>query len=139
MREQDACSFGVKLLEGGQERLIGVRPWTSDSLALEPSSLEEKFGRLVGATELDKGPASQTKLHVQPGFRNDVLRTEQVIIGCGGGFHQECTQPHSPVAKWMAEVDIALNDEGQQYGNLDEASAIARVPPQRHGYLVWGP
>ena len=105
-----------------------------ESLRL-PSSLEEKFGRLVGATELDKGPASQTKLDVQPGFRNDVLRTKQVIIGCGGGFHQECTQPYSPVAKWMAEVDIALNDEGQQYGNLDEASAIARVP--REGMVIW--
>ena len=58
-----------------------------------------------------------------------------MIIGCGGGFHQECTQPYSPVAKWMAEVDIALNDEGQQYGNLDEASAIARVP--RKGMVIW--
>ena len=45
------------------------------------------------------------------------------------------TQPYSPVAKWMAEVDIALNDEGQQYGNLDEASAIARVP--RKGMVIW--
>ena len=105
-----------------------------ESLRL-PSSLEKEFGRLVGATELEKGPASQTKLDVQPGFRNDVLRTKQVIIGCGGGFHQECTQPYSPVAKWMAEVDIVLNDEGQQYGNLDEASAIARVP--RKGMVIW--
>ena len=52
-----------------------------ESLRL-PFSLEEKFGRLVGATELEKGPASQTKLDVQPDFRNDVLRTKQVIIGC---------------------------------------------------------
>ena len=58
-----------------------------------------------------------------------------MIIGCGGGFHQECSQPYSPVAKWMGEVDIALNDEGQQYGNLDESSAIARVP--RKGLVVW--
>ena len=64
-----------------------------------------------------------------------MLRTKQVIIGCGGGFHQECTQPYSPVAKWMAEVDIALNDEGQQYGNLDEASAIARV--LRKDMVIW--
>ena len=35
----------------------------------------------------------------------------------------------------MAEVDIALNDERQQYGNLDEASAIARVP--RKGMVIW--
>ena len=105
-----------------------------ESLQLPPS-LEEKFGRLVGATELEKGPASQTKLDIVPGYRNTVLRTKQVIIGCGGGFHQECTQPYSPVARWMADVDVALNDEGQQYGNLDEASAIARIP--RKGLVIW--
>ena len=105
-----------------------------ESLQL-PSSLEGKFGRLVGVTELEKGPASKTKLDVLPGFRNDVLRAKQVIIGCGGGFHQECTQPYSPVARWMSDVDVALNDEGQQYGNLDESSAIARVP--RKGLVVW--
>ena len=35
----------------------------------------------------------------------------------------------------MLEVDVALNDEGQQCGNLDEASAIARVP--RKGLVIW--
>ena len=30
---------------------------------------------------------------------------------------------------------MALNDEGQQHGNLDESSAIARVP--RKGLVVW--
>ena len=105
-----------------------------ESLQL-PLSLEEKFGRLVGATELKKGPASQTKLDIVPGYRNTVLRTKQVIIGCEGGFHQECTQPYSPVARWMADVDVALNDEDQQYGNLDEASAIARIP--RKGIVIW--
>ena len=89
----------------------------------------------MGVTELEKGPASKTRLDVPPGFRNDVLRGKQVIIGCGGGFHQECSQPYSPVARWMREVDMALNDEGQQYGNLDESSAIARVP--RKGLVVW--
>ena len=34
-----------------------------ESLQLPPS-LEEKFGRLVGVTELEKGPASRTKLDV---------------------------------------------------------------------------
>ena len=68
-------------------------------------------------------------------FRNDVLRSKQVIIGCGGGFHQECQQPYSPVAKWMEDADVALNDEGQQYGNLDEASAVARTP--RKCLVIW--
>ena len=35
----------------------------------------------------------------------------------------------------MADVDVALNDEGQQYGNLDEVSAIARIP--RKGIVIW--
>ena len=77
---------------------------------------------------MKKGPANQTALDIPPAFRNDVLRSKRVIVGCGGGFHQECQQPYSPVASWMEEADVALNDEGQQYGNLDEASAIARVP-----------
>ena len=94
-------------------------------------------GRLVGATELEKGPASQTKLDVLPGSRNTVLRTKQVITGCRGGFHQECTQPYSPVARWMSDVDVTLNDEGQQFGNLNEASAIA-VPRKRPRCVVWG-
>ena len=86
-----------------------------ESLQLPPS-IEGKVGRLVGATELEKGPASKTGLDVPPAFRNDVLRGKQVIIGCGGGFHQECSQPYSPVARWMADVDVALNDEGQNMG-----------------------
>ena len=76
-----------------------------------------------------------TLFHIPPAFRNDVLRSKRVIVGCGGGFHQECQQPYSPVASWMEEADVALNDEGQQYGNLDEASAIARVP--RKCLVVW--
>ena len=58
--------------------------------------------------------------------RNDVLRNKQVLVGCKGGFHQECQQPCSSVASWMEDTDVALNDEDQQCGNLDEASAIAR-------------
>ena len=92
-----------------------------------PESINSLVGRLVGYVELQKGPASKTDLDIPPAFRNDVLRGKQVIIGCGGGFHQECSQPYSPVAKWMEDVDVTLNDEGQQYGNLDEASAT-KIP-----------
>lgn len=35
----------------------------------------------------------------------------------------------------MADVDLALQDESQQYGNLDEASAIARMP--RKCLVMW--
>ena len=58
--------------------------------------------------------------------------SKQVIVGCGGGL---CQQPYSPVAFWMEDTDVALNDEGQQYGNLDEASAIARAP--RKCLVIW--
>ena len=100
-----------------------------------PESINCLVGRLVGYVEMKKGPANQTALDIPPAFRNDVLRSKRVIVGCGGGFHQECQQPYSPVASWMEEADVALNDEGQQYGNLDEASAIARVP--RKCFVVW--
>ena len=50
-------------------------------------------------------------------------------------FSQECQQPYSPVASWMEDTDVALNDEGQQYGNLDEVSAIARAP--RKCLVIW--
>ena len=100
-----------------------------------PESINSLVGRLVGYVELQKGPANKTDLDVPPAFRNDVLRCKQVLIGCGGGFHQECSQPYSPVAKWMDDADAALNDEGQQYGNLDEASGVARVP--RKCLVIW--
>ena len=93
-----------------------------------PGSINSLVGRLVGYVELQKGPANKTDLDVPPAYRNDVLRGKQVLIGCGGSFHQECSQPYSPVAKWMEDADVTLNDEGQQYGNLDEASAVARTP-----------
>ena len=101
-----------------------------------PSSINDLVGRLVGYVELQKGPANKADLDVPPAFRNDVLRCKQVLIGCGGGFHQECSQPYSPVAKWMDDVDVALNDEGQQYGNLDEASAVSSCTSKMPCYLV---
>ena len=49
------------------------------SLSSFPPSIEDKVGRLVGVTELEKGPASKTRLDVPPAFRNDVLRGKQVM------------------------------------------------------------
>ena len=46
-----------------------------------------------------------------------------------------CKQIYSPVAQWMSEVDLALHDESQQYGNLDETAAIARLP--RNCLVLW--
>ena len=100
-----------------------------------PESINCLVGRLVGYVEMKKGPANQTALDIPPVFGNDVLRSKRVLVGCSGGFHQECQQPYSPVASWMENADVALNDEGQQYGNLDEASAIARAP--RKCLVIW--
>ena len=43
----------------------------------------------------------------------------------------------SHTVRWLGgcRSNIDINDEGQQYGNLDESSAIARVP--RKGLVVW--
>ena len=115
---------------------VAAHAFARHFLRLElPDSINCLVGRLVGYVEMQKGPANRTVLDIPPAFRNDALRSKQVIIGCGGGFHQECQQPYSPVASWMEDTDVALNDEGQQYGNLDEASAIARAP--RKCLVVW--
>ena len=45
------------------------------------------------------------------------------------------SQQFSPVADWMSNVDLFLEDEGQQYGNMEEAASVARTPAK---YLeVW--
>ena len=93
--------FGAGKTRSAAAMIAGLMSWWSPkrmqrhmpspstlSLYSYPPSLEAKFGRLVGATELEKGPASKTRLDVPPGYRNDVLRGKQVIIGCAGGFHQ---------------------------------------------------
>ena len=104
---------------------VAAHAFAKHFLRLElPDSINCLVGRLVGYVEMQKGPAT---------FRNDVRK--QVIIGCGGGFHQECQQSYSPVATWMEDADVALNDEGQQYGNLNEALAVARAP--RKCLVIW--
>ena len=84
---------------------------------------------------LQNQTTSTTKLDIPTAHRHDVLSSKQVIIGCGGGFRHECANRQSPVAQWMAEVDLALHDESQQYGNLDETAAIARLP--RNCLVLW--
>ena len=57
-----------------------------------------------------------------------MLRQKRLLIGCGGGFQQECSQSYSPVARWITEVALTLTDESQQNGNIEETSVIARTP-----------
>ena len=93
-----------------------------------PSWIEAKIGRLVGFMALHNQTTGTTKLDIPSAHRHQVIGSKQVIIGCGGGFRHECASKYSPVAQWMSEVDLALHDESQQYGNLDETAALARLP-----------
>ena len=100
-----------------------------------PSWIEAKIGRLVGFMALHNQTTGTTKLDIPSAHRHEVIGSKQVIIGCGGGFRHECASKYSPVAQWMSEVDLALHDESQQYGNLDETAAIARLP--RSCLVMW--
>ena len=90
-----------------------------------PDYIQEKMGRLVGYYEQNR-KGSYTPLDILPSNRNQVLR-QKSLIGCGGGFQQECSQQFSPVADWMGSIDLFLEDEGQQYGNMEEAATVART------------
>ena len=92
-----------------------------------PDFLQEKMGRLVGYYEQNR-KGSYTPLDILPSNRNQVIRQKSLLIGCGGGFQQECSQQFSPVADWMGSIDLFLEDEGQQYGNMEEAATVARTP-----------
>ena len=67
---------------------------------------------------------SYTPLDILPSNRNQVLRQKSLLIGCEGRFQQECSQQFSPVADWMGSIDLFLEDEGQQYGNMEEAATV---------------
>ena len=92
-----------------------------------PDYLQDKMGRLVGYYEQNR-KGSYTPLDILPSNRNQVIRQKSLLIGCGGDFQQECSQQFSPVADWMGSVDLFLEDEGQQYGNMEEAASVARTP-----------
>ena len=92
-----------------------------------PDYIQDKMGRLVGYYEQSR-KGSYTPLDILPSNRNQVIRQKSLLIGCGGGFQQECSQQFSPVADWMSSVDLFLEDEGQQYGNMEEAASVARTP-----------
>ena len=93
-----------------------------------PPGITSKIGRLVGYMELKKNRTKGTSLDVTCENRHDVLRQKKLLIGCGGGFQQECSQSYSPVARWITEVALTLTDESQQYGNIEETSVVARTP-----------
>ena len=56
-----------------------------------PDHIQGKMGRLVGYYEQNR-KGSYTPLDIPPSNRNQVLRQKSLLIGCGGGFQQECGQ-----------------------------------------------
>ena len=88
--------------------------------------IQGKMGRLVGYYEQNR-KSSWTRSDIPLSNGNQSLRQKSFIIRCGGGFQQECGQPFSSVAEWMSNVDLVLDDEGQQHGNMEEAAFVART------------
>ena len=99
-----------------------------------PQDVQQLMGRLVGYYE-QRRKGSGTPLDLPVENRNNHIRQKSLLIGCGGGFLQECGQPYSPVSDWIKQVDLVLEDEGQQYGNMEEAATIARTP--RTCFEIW--
>ena len=93
-----------------------------------PDILLAKFGRLIGFHEAQKGASARTAIDVGSQNRNHVLRGKQVVIGCGGGFRHETSQKYSPILEWIEKVQLCAHVEAQQFGNLDEVAALARLP-----------
>ena len=61
-----------------------------------PDRIQGKMGRLVGYYEQNR-KGSYTPLDIPPSNRNQVIRQKSLLIGCGGGFQQECGQQFSPL------------------------------------------
>ena len=99
-----------------------------------PQEVQQLMGRLVGYYE-QRRKGSGTPLDLPVENRNHHIRQKSLLIGCGGGFLMECGQPYSPVSDWIKQVDLVLEDEGQQYGNMEEAATIARTP--RTCFEIW--
>ena len=65
-----------------------------------------------------KNRTKGTSLDIVTENRHEVLKQKRMLIGCGGGFQQECSQSYSPVSRWIIEVALTLTDESQQFGNI---------------------
>ena len=113
-----------------------AKAFTDHLLSLQlPQSVYDRAGRIVGYLETKKGASHKTKLDIEQEKRNDVLRGKKLLIGCGGGFQQESQQRYSPVRQWISTIHLALMDEAQQYGNIDELATLARAP--NHCLVLW--
>ena len=95
-----------------------------------PECVESKFGRLVGYMALQNSATGKTQLDswILTTSRHEALQSKHVI-GCVVAFTMSVP---TNTALWLS---LTLQDESQQFGNLDEAAAIARMP--RKCLVVW--
>ena len=99
-----------------------------------PDSINSLVGRLVGYVELQKGPANRTDLDVPPAFRNDVLRSKKVLIGCGGGYHQSVLSHTARLLNGLKRWTQLSTMKDNNMGTL-----MRRHATKVHYYLVRGP
>ena len=141
-RAAAALIAGLMIMEPALNLMVmtkentAAKPFADHLLSLQlPDTVYARAGRIVGFLETKKGASHQTTLDVEQAKRNDVLREKKLLIGCGGGFQQESQQRYSPVRAWIATVHLALLDEAQQYGNIDELMTLARTAA--HCLVLW--
>ena len=97
-----------------------------------PDHIQGKMGQLVGYYEQNR-KGSYTPLDILPSNRNQVIRQKSLLIGCGGGFQQECSQQFSPVADWMSSVEtFFLTMRGNNMGTWKRRPQLPE-----HRLLVW--
>ena len=124
-RAAAALIAGLMIMEPALNLMVMTKENTAAKAFAD--HLLSRAGRIVGFLETKKGASHKTALDVEQERRNDVLRGKKLLIGCGGGFQQESQQRYSPVRAWISTVHLALLDEAQQYGNIDELMTLART------------
>ena len=110
-----------------------AKAFTDHLLSLQlPESVYCRAGRIVGYLETKKGASHKTRLDIEQERRNDVLGQKKSSLDVEGAFSKRLS---SPVRNWLSTVHLALLDEAQQYGNIDELTSLARAPA--HCLILW--
>ena len=78
---------------------------------------QQLMGRLVGYYE-------QRRVE----NRNHHTRQKSLLIGCEGAFNRNVDSHIAQCLTGSSRLTWVLEDEGQQYGNMEEAATTARTP-----------
>ncbi|MCV6600674.1 MAG: hypothetical protein OIF54_03765, partial [Cohaesibacter sp.] len=72
---------------------VAAHAFAEHLVALQlPEETQIKMGRLVGYYEQRRKGAG-TPIDIPLADRNQAIKQKSLLIGCGGGFQQECGQP----------------------------------------------